>query len=427
MFAEGVQLGRFGAEGLLELRRGAGLGARILLVLISAPALAAQPVLHDGESDIVVVARVGPLAGVQPTELAPTTLQQEFGDAPVRGLGAEVSSCPGAPDVARDELLEDARRALAYLELDRADRALALVFADVVCASTPVPPEQVAEAWFVQALVASERGDLDAMDAAFRAAHRHDGDLQWDERIAPRQLPRFEAAREDLPPTARLRTLPVAAFHLEGRPAKRGEDGAVSLARGRYLLRMGETATWVDLADGADALVVIGPALPASTLDGVEAPGRRPDMVTVAEAVFGPGVPFYLTNRTSTWAVDAEHRWTRLGEGSGLPPVAELPRGPLVGPVASPRPESAPVEQRRGLGPVAVTGLALAGGGAAIAAGSWVWTSSALKAGRADDVDAVGWEDAHGQYEVARAGVYLGYGLTGAGVALAGVGIAGRW
>ncbi len=415
---------------MLELRRGRGLRATLIggLLLVGAPANAADLLLHRGESPIVVVARVAPLAAVKPSALQPRSVREVFANQPPAIVGGgTVRACSGESTTAMslETMLEKAEEVVAYMESTALEDLDAAVNA-IVCLEEAVPIDAAARIHFLLGITAHRLGREEESQQAFRQALLFDPTLTWDDNFAPMSRPLFESALESLDevPSVPVDILPLGergTVRLDGRTV-RAEQSVVSVSAGPHLIQVEGRYTasaWVTLDEGTEPTLVVAGALPMETVEWADDSELQPRLLLVLSALVGLDKTVYVATRRGTYRVNTgAGEWKRIGDGSGVEQVA-----PEEEPVSVPAIPD-PVEKiRRKPGAIAYGGAGLFAVGAVLGGVSY----AGVRGARNDAVEAgdiADYEDASRRYEGAATRLYVSYAITGVGAALGGAGFA---
>ncbi|MBW2255790.1 MAG: hypothetical protein JRI25_14480, partial [Deltaproteobacteria bacterium] len=241
-----------------------------LLALLTAPATAADTVLHAGDAE-AVVAKVAEDTGRPPEELVATTLPDLLvGNPPLLVGGGALETCRREPATAAafQEALSVAESSMAFMEYGQALGELEEAAQVLGCQTTPADPTSASRLHYLRGLSFFFAEVSEAARAAWVQAHRFHPGLKWDDNFSPDGQMVFEAARAlvdaDEPTTLTIVPTPSdGALWLDGRRVQL-EAGALSIPGGKHLAQFGAervTTVQLQLAPGSSNTLIIPDAL----------------------------------------------------------------------------------------------------------------------------------------------------------------------
>jgi hypothetical protein len=368
-------------------------------VLTALVAIAAAPLVTDGAPD--ASARVAAASGLPAGSFVPIDLASLRAKPPV-ALGGAVELCAGEPatNAAIAELARQAKGDVLYVDYEAAASKLATARAMVPCLAEPADAAVIARVELLRGVLAVVQGQ--PADRAFADAKAIDPHASWDADFGDVGQAAFAAASPAMVPL-RVEAPGATALRVDG--ALVGADATVP--RGRHVVQTADPAVTV-VVDAADSTVLVVPAAyPADALHGLSAADRWPSATRLLAAALGEGELVYVASDGAVLrATTGRSDWERLDH----PVIAENPP---------------PTPARHGH-PLSIGGTAALGVG--VGAGI---LGEALFLGANDDRCAAtsteAWRAADARMGTASGVRAGGVALGAAGVALAVVGVAGRW
>jgi hypothetical protein len=291
------------------------------LILAVSAALAADPVVHDGDPG-VAVARAAAASG-RPAEaltaMAWDTLRQ---GPPALVGGGMVSGCAAAPTATNEQLqwlIQRADGAVAYGEADRAAPELVEARKTLGCLASPVDPDRLVRFWMLTGVVAAAQGDEKAAVGAFRAAIGS-GKPGWDDAWPASARALFDRAAGEAAQAGKTKltvVAPGATVHVDGKPV----EGPLDVLPGSHVVLVGAATPVplvIEVPEGAVQLVIPA-AFPADLALADEASNRGPASALLAAAL-GEGSPAFVVTESKVWAASAGRTdWIALSSHEAPP------------------------------------------------------------------------------------------------------------
>jgi len=276
----------------------------LLALLVALPARAADLVLYQGSDPGAAIAQVTREAHVDAGDLQASTLTALLQGRPsTLQDGGSVEVCAREPAIKADlaQSMSDAESAMAYLEYDKALKALDEATTVLGCLSTPAVPGDAGRLYYLRGLVYYFSKEEMAARAAWTQAHRFDPDLTWDDNFPPDGKPLFEKASQqaDAQQPANLLLVPpldASSLWVDGRPAEAARDH-LSLLPGDHLVQYGSaeavTTVRVALDAGAHPTLVFPRAVTDRDLSWVST--HKEDLLAkLLGATLGTDAPVYV-------------------------------------------------------------------------------------------------------------------------------------
>lgn len=217
----------------------------VVVLLMSSPAAAeSSRVLYLGgektPSDVAaILALLNPPINL---EQAPEPLAEAFPAGELGTVGVEsVQACTGEPVDAAGYLALLADLVQATMELGETDTLLARLETAQACLTEPVAPEDLAQADFLEGVIAFSDGDPDGAERAFREALVLDRDLAWNPEYPPDTQLRFAnaatAVAQQEPSVLHVVVGEGMLLWLDGEPVAPSPEG-LGIAPGRHVLQV---------------------------------------------------------------------------------------------------------------------------------------------------------------------------------------------
>lgn len=328
------------------------------------------------------------------------TVSEWLAGKPITLTAGTFEVCAKAPARPWKDALAAAQKPIDEdLDFSAAKPLLDEARAAMVCSTEPLDAPAAAKVEYLRGVAAHFAKDGPTAQAAFVSALTIDPNLAWDPSFPPSARTRFDDARKDVPATkTSLAVIPrTALVRIDGRTVE-PVAGKVEVADGTHIVQIGEqnpVTLRVTFAGVGAASLAVPAAVPAEATAWVADPVLSGDLARLA-SLYTPGVPLLVIAGADVYTGGNNS----LTFSRGVPP-----------------------EKKAG-----VAAFALLGSGGALFVSGAVVSVAALGIGNAaiDDGDAAAtyddWVVAESKYKGARGLLLTGWGITAAGVALAGVG-----
>ncbi len=139
--------------------------------------------------------------GVSPDQLRPVSIGELVArQRPVIIGAGSVSACSGDP-TAMDEIrqaVDNASRAMAYVETEKAQAELGKGEAAMACLADPLDPAVAARLYYLKGLLAYRAGDKAATWAEYFRVLFMDPDLPWDDDYSPDSQAIFDLSADEV-------------------------------------------------------------------------------------------------------------------------------------------------------------------------------------------------------------------------------------
>ncbi len=358
-------------------------------------------VLHAGDPSVASAA----LATVYPDRDSGTydlrTVSEWLAGKPITLTAGTFDVCAKAPARPWKDALAAAIKPIDDdLDFATAKPLLDEARAAMVCDTGPLDTAAAAKVEYLRGVAAHFAKDGDASVAAFGRALMIDPALPWDASYPPSARARFEEAKKGLPSTkTSLAILPrTAMVRVDGRLVEL-VDGKIEVLDGTHVLQVGDqnpVTLRVTFAGVGAASLAVPAAVPADATQWASDPILVADLARFA-SLYTPGIPVLVVAGTDVYS----------GGNNALTFM-----------------RVAPPEKKAG----SVVAVSLLGAGGALFVGGAAVSLAALGIGNSaiDEGDSAvtydDWTAAETKYKGARGLLFTGWGVSAAGVALAGVG-----